>query len=129
MSEFKYFEFKPHGGVYFDKENADIMFQYMDALEAENAKLQEELDLCLRLAPDCDGCEAMLDCDECLRADSSQKERKRLDYENAKLRELVQDMWFWNYEGHMDSKSQEWQMKHINGILDRMRELEIEVDI
>lgn len=40
----------------------------------------------------CEECEAMLDCDECLRADSSQKERKRLACENAKLRELVQDM-------------------------------------
>lgn len=41
MSEFKYFEFRPHGGVYFDKENADIMFQYMDRLEAERAELRE----------------------------------------------------------------------------------------
>lgn len=49
-----------------------------------------------------------------------------LEKENAKLRKLVQDMWFWNYEGHMDSKSQEWQMKHINEVLDRMHELEIE---
>lgn len=40
--------------------------------------------------PKCETCEAMLDCDECLRADASQKERRRLDYENAKLRELVQ---------------------------------------
>lgn len=43
-------------------------------------------------APKCEICEAMLDCDECLRADASQKERKRLDYENAKLRELVRVM-------------------------------------
>ena len=42
--------------------------------------------------PKCETCAAMLDCDECLRADASQKERKRLDYENAKLRELVRDM-------------------------------------
>ena len=47
--------------------------------------------------------------------------------ENAKLRELVADMWFWCYEGHMDSESQEWQMKHIDGVLDRMRELGVEV--
>ena len=118
MSEFKYFEFRPHGGVYFDKENADIMFQYMDALEAENAKLQEELDLCLRLAPDCDGCEAMLDCDECLRADSSQKERKRLDYENAKLRELLGDFRDAMWDGG------EWT----EPFDERMRELGIEVE-
>ena len=43
-------------------------------------------------APKCESCEAMLDCDECLRADASQKERKRLDYENAKLQELVHVM-------------------------------------
>jgi hypothetical protein len=47
--------------------------------------------------------------------------------ENAKLRELCADMWFWGYEGHMDSESQEWQMKHIDGVLDRMRELGVEV--
>ena len=47
----------------------------------------------------------------------------QLEADNAKLRELVADMWFWGYEGHMDSESQEWQMKHIDGVLDRMREL------
>ena len=47
---------------------------------------------------------------------------------NDKLRELVADMWFWGYCGHMDSENQEWQMKHIDGVLDRMRELGIEVD-
>ena len=50
-----------------------------------------------------------------------------LESENAKLRELVADMWFWGYEGHMDSESKEWQIKHIDEVLDRMRELEIEV--
>lgn len=57
-------------------------------LEDENKKLRDELDFCLKHVPNCDGCEAMLDCWECLRADSSQKERKRLDYENGQLREL-----------------------------------------
>lgn len=57
-------------------------------LKDENAKLRDELDFCLKYVPNCDECEAMLDCWECLRADSSQKERKRLDYENAQLREL-----------------------------------------
>lgn len=58
----------------------------------EKAKLRDELDFCLKHVPNCDGCEAMLDCDECLRADSSQKERKRFDYENEKLRELVREL-------------------------------------
>lgn len=46
--------------------------------------------------------------------------------ENAKLRELVRDMWFWHYCGHIDSEPQEKQMKHIDGVLDRMRELEVD---
>jgi len=54
----------------------------------ENAKLREEL----ADAPKCETCEAMLDCDECLRADCSHKERRRLSAENAKLRELVDYM-------------------------------------
>lgn len=66
---------------------------YVANIEAENAKLRDELDFCLKHVPDCDGCEAMLDCWECLLADSSQKERKRLDYENEKLRELVRDLY------------------------------------
>ena len=47
----------------------------------------------------------------------------KLESENERLRELVRDMWFWCYEGHIDSESQERQMKHIDGVLDRMREL------
>ena len=61
--------------------------------------------------------------------DNAHSERcDKLEAENAKLRELVMDMWFWGYEGHMDSESQEWQMKHIDGVLDCIRELGIEVD-
>ena len=51
-------------------------------VEAENAKLREWAD-----APKCETCEAMLDCDECLRADGSHKERRWLAAENAKLRD------------------------------------------
>lgn len=72
--------------------NMDALRVSNERLKKENAKLREELDFCLKHVPNCDGCEAMLDCWECLRADSSQKERKRLDYENIKLRELVQDV-------------------------------------
>jgi len=53
--------------------------------EAEADRLREEL----ADAPKCETCEAMLDCDECLRADGSHKERRRLSAENAKLRELA----------------------------------------
>lgn len=42
------------------------------------------------------------------------------------LEELVADMWFWGYEGHIDSMSPKRQMRHIDGVLDRMRELGIE---
>ena len=75
----------------------------LDASEAENAKLWEL---------------------------GEQYETVLADYrsEVAKLRELCTDMWFWGYEGHMDSKNQEWQMKHIDGVLERMRELGVEVD-
>lgn len=55
----------------------------IDELCAENERLRQELD-----AVKCAACEAMLDCDECLRADASQKERKGLAYDNARLREL-----------------------------------------
>lgn len=49
-----------------------------------------------------------------------------IDVDNAKLRELVRDMWFYGYEGHIDSESQEQQMKHIDSVFKRMRELGIE---
>ena len=47
--------------------------------------------------------------------------------ENAKLRELCADMWFWHYEGHIDSESQERQMLHIDAVIQRMRELGVDV--
>lgn len=49
-----------------------------------------------------------------------------LESENAKLRKLVRDMWFWHYEGHIDSESQERQMKHIDRVIDCMRELGVD---
>ena len=86
---------------YITDEQLETLRKYVETLQTENAKLRDELDLCLKNVQkceeceamfNCEDCEAMLDCDECLRADSSQKERKRVDYENAKLRELVEDM-------------------------------------
>jgi len=40
----------------------------------------------------CDTCEAMLDCDECTRADASHKELRGLQAETKALRELAADM-------------------------------------
>ena len=86
---------------YITDEQLETLRKYVETLQTENAKLRDELDLCLKNVQkceeceamfNCEDCEAMLDCDECLRADASQKERKRVDYENAKLRELVEDM-------------------------------------
>lgn len=84
----------------------------------------------------CEDCEAMLDCDECLRADSSQKERKRVDYENAKLRELVRDMYDAVTYGCSDCEFFECHGKPsecsndgcgYKRIADRMRELGVDV--
>lgn len=85
-------------------------------LEAENAKLREEL----ADVPKCEACEAMLDCDECLHANSSQKERRRLKAENSKLRELVRDL-YWQLLSAYDPKE-------LDEFIDRMRELGVEVD-
>ena len=73
--------------------------------------------------------EFMVSCVDEEYEDAYEKERAELGSEREKeLEELVRDMWFWGYEGHMDSKSQDWQMKHIDGVLNRMSELGIEVD-
>lgn len=50
-------------------------------------------------------------------------EKDKLKGENSKLRKLCADMWFWGYEGHIDSESPERQMKHVDGVLDRLLEL------
>ena len=47
--------------------------------------------------------------------------------ENAKLRELVKDMWFWRYEGHIFDLGTVARLEHFDDILDRMCELGIEV--
>ncbi len=75
--------------VEYDRQTSRSRLERIDQLKAENERLRQELEG----APRCSTCDAMLDCDECLRADASQKERKRLAYENAKMRELVRDMW------------------------------------
>lgn len=55
-------------------------------------------------------------------------EIESLQAENAKLRELVRDMWFWHYEGYIDNVPQEEQTEHIDGVMRRMRKLGCEVD-
>jgi len=48
-------------------------------LKAENEQLEQEM------MTRCGECDAMLDCDECLRADASQKAMRALRYENERL--------------------------------------------
>lgn len=86
--------------------------------------MSKELDARLAaLIERCDGCEAMLDCDECLRADSSQKERKRLGYENAKLREMCRDL-----VGELRGLGIDFTRVSWCEYADELRELGIEVD-
>lgn len=88
-------------------------------------KLNDEQDengrLRVRLAdvPRCEACEAMDDCWECLRADASHKERRRLERENDRLRELVRDMSEWAYVSEYCDLEEQFA--------DRMRELGVEV--
>lgn len=80
----------------------------------------------------CDTCEAMLDCDECLRADASHKELRGLQAKNKRLRELVRDM----YKAFMHGNCYRWcEFKEPCNYIsdgrcqwyDRMRELGCEV--
>jgi len=98
------------------REAADTIWELRDDLQranAENAKLRG----LVADAPKCETCEAMLDCDECLRADGSHKERRRLSAENAKLREPVRSMY------DVLDVTIDW-----SELDDDMRELGIEVD-
>lgn len=52
---------------------------------------------------------------------------ERLKAETKALRELVRDMWFWHYEGHIDNVHQEEQTEHIDGVMRRMRELGVKL--
>lgn len=44
------------------------------------------------------------------------------------MQRLIADMWFWGYEGHMDSQPEEWQMWHITNILERMSDFGIYIE-
>ena len=54
-------------------------------LRDENERLEQEM------MTRCGECVAMLDCDECLRADADHKARKALAYENERLRDELED--------------------------------------
>ena len=90
-----------------------------DRIEAENRKLQAKVDLLLVDSAACFDCEAMLDCDECLRADASHKELKGLKAENDELRELCHEL----YEFMSRADRMQWPE-----VICRMRRLGIEVD-
>lgn len=111
------------------REAADTIWELCDDLQRahrENAKLREEL----ADVPKCETCEAMLDCDECLRADCSHKERRRLSVENERLRELVQDMA--ECMDNSQPRCKKCKFRELNcqwfKFDDRMRELGVEVD-
>ena len=108
-----------HALALLESENASLRGA-VDGLCNDNAKLREEL----ADAPKCETCEAMLDCDECLRADVSHKERRRLSAENAKLRELVRDVWhLFTEHGAVNP----CDLPVVDAVRDRMRELGVEV--
>ena len=79
----------------------------------------------------CDTCEAMLDCDECLRADASHKELRGLQAEIKALHELVRDI----TEAFIHGNCYRWcEAEPCNFIidgkcqfLDRMRELGVKL--
>lgn len=96
---------------------ADRIDKNVDQLKAENAKLRNDLE-------DQEAYDQML-------RDERRQERElyvKAKKENAKLRELVDDMWFWGYQGYMSSENPEWQMQHIDRVLDLMRELGAKTD-
>lgn len=98
----------------------DVACKIADEVDAENAKLREKL----TTSPQCETCEAMLDCDECLRADGSHKERRRLSAENAKLRELVAEL----YQCSRQYGCDRCGYKDGCAMFDRMAQLGVEVD-
>ena len=116
---------------YLTDEQLEAVRTHVETLQAENAKLRDELDLCLKHVTECEeceamfnceDCEAMLDCWECLRADTSHKEMKALSYQNAKLRELVRDM-----AAEMRGLGVDFALVGWCDYADRMRELGVEV--
>lgn len=133
-----------------------VLLDMADMLD-KNARLRKEL----ASVPKCETCDAMLDCDECLRADGSHKERRRFSAENAKLieiiadledmlpkserlhihesvnaiandnaklRELLRDMWNYITEPVGKRNNLKERLARLDDIGDRMRELGIEVE-
>lgn len=90
-------------------EEGEMRSPLMDAMDAVEAIESENVILCMQFAD-------MIKSMNCI------------EEQCAELRKLCADMWFWGYEGHMDSQSQEWQMNHINEVLDRMCKLGVKAD-
>lgn len=114
-------------------------------LRAENTKFQAEIaELegtieCLKGLAEanyerCDTCEAMLDCDECTRADASHKELRGLQAETKALRELCRHLYICNLycdreeSGGGCSACPYQPPEHECGFEERLLELGIEVD-
>lgn len=83
----------------------------------------------------CYTCEAMLDCDECLRADASHKELRGLQAENERLRELCRHLYACNQycdreESDGGCSACSYQLLECDcGFEERLLELGIEVDV
>ena len=83
----------------------------------------------------CDTCEAMLDCDECLRADASHKELRGLQAENERLRELCRHLYACNQycdreESDGGCSACSYQLLECDcGFEELLLELGIEVDV
>lgn len=112
------------GSINYELEHCPACKNVADLQEAlaENAKLRE-----LIYEPSkCDLCEAMLDCYECLRADVSHKRVRSLEAENAKLRELVMDMWDTSYRWLFSDKPSNFvTYEEVTALRDRIEELEV----
>lgn len=81
----------------------------------------------------CYTCEAMLDCDECLRADASHKELRGLQAENRRLRELCRHLYACNQycdreESGGCSACPYQPLEYECGFEERLLELGIEVE-
>ena len=93
-------------------ENDKLSEQVISCIEAENAKLQDELEFANN---------------QCERAILELLDQQgQLEADNAKLRELVRDMWLHSYCSI--AKTRKDDERHVEDVMKRMRELGVEVD-